>query len=355
MTDTLSYHKVRPFLRKLDLSGVPVSVVASQWDAVQKMLKAEDGKLQVAPEEDALWFYMSLHAMREISLQFEDFEPLMQYQKFVEKYHKVMQVKALRMFYYLLMITTRESRHAHGTGSLSKLYNEYPDVKPFHMNIRGGGTMSAVNRLVSSPPKMTLGPYVEFIRRQFTCGGYGGGYGGKPWADVAQCLEDFVKGKITAEMMMDTAFTLCHNNGPIFNKGMVYKTYMSSEIRKILDVQRSGQIPQLVAEGGAKHITAKMRTYQKELMALIPSFGGYVDWFQVEKLGALSSYPSQKQAQEALHGKSKQSAQEDKLKALKLKAAAVKQEKEQVEFLAKHLEIMPDVFVEKITRKEIAA
>ena len=83
----------------MDLSNVPVSVVAAKWATVQKMLKKQDGASLIAPETDALWFYLTHHAMAEINLQFDEFEPLMEYQEFVETYHKIMQVKSLRMFY----------------------------------------------------------------------------------------------------------------------------------------------------------------------------------------------------------------------------------------------------------------
>ncbi len=351
MTDTILYHRARPLLRSLDLSSVPVSAVASQWLAVQAMLKTEEGNVKTKPENDALWFYLMNHAMAEVSQQFEDYEPLGDFEKTVNDYHDMMQVKSLRMFFYLLMITTRESRHAHVTTSMDDLYKEYPEVEAFHHSILNHNEMSAVSKLTDHPPEMLLGRYCEFIERQFTKGGYGGSFGGQAWANVAKCLSDFVHGKITAEMMMDTAFTLCHNNGPIFNKGMVYHGYDASEIRKILDVQRSGQIPQLIAENGSTQVSIAMRTFQKEFEKLVPSFGGYVDWYAVEALGALGHYQSQKNAQDAKYGKPTKLAHADKLAEMKKKAENLKKQKAHKKFMATHLEIMPDVFVQKVKRK----
>lgn len=353
MTDTISYHRARPFLRSLDLSGIPVSAVSSQWKEIYKMLEEKDGAIKTKPENDALWFYLMNHAMAEISQQFEEFEPLGEFEAVMNEYHNMMQIKSLRMFYYILMITTRESRHAHSSASLKKLYKEYPEVEEFHLGILGHNEMSAVERFVATPPQMPLGRYCEFVRRQFTEGGYGGSYGGKPWANVAKCLSEFVHGRATAEMMMDTAFTLCHNNGPIFNKGMVYHGYDTGEIRKILDVQRSGQIPQLVAQNGSPQVSATMRHFQKRFEKLVPSFGGYVDWYTVSALGAFGQYTAEKKLQDEKYGKPANLIHADKLAKMKAKADDFKKEKAHKEFVKTHFEVMPDVFVQKVERQAL--
>lgn len=357
MTDTLAYHRSRPFLRNLDLSQVPVGAVSTQWGPVQEFLKEKDGSVCKAPEEDALWFYMSYHAMFDIQQNVHEYEPLGGFMEYVERYHEMMQVKSLRMFYYLLMITTRESRHAHPGNVLTSIWKEYPDsIKQFHQSILNNNEMVAVDMLAGDPPDVPLGIYTKFLTDQFNTAKYSGGFGGEEWGKTASCLNEFVWGHMTAEMMMDTAFTLCHNNGPIFDKGMVFSSYDAGEIRKILDVQRSGQIPQLVVDHKLQsittpHVTAEMIAYQSEFEKLVPSFGGYVDWHEVEKLGALGSYSYHKNAQYEKYGKPSNLAHADKMAAMKAKVAAKKKAQDNKIYMENHIEIFPGQFVETVKRK----
>jgi len=129
-------------------------------------------------------------------------------------------------------------------------------------------------------------------------------YGGKPWGHIADTLKKLVLGETSPEMFTDTAWTLAHNNGPMFNKGMLYKQYTQS-LYKILDVQRSGQIPQLVREGGVDGITSVVKNVYENCAKVFPEeFSGHVDWFKVEALGALHHYPNEKAKQEQKYGKS---------------------------------------------------
>jgi hypothetical protein len=101
---------------------------------------------------------------------------------------------------------------------------------------------------------MVVGPYVRGLEWVFDHGQWGGGYGGKPWGQIAKTLGDFLYGKTSLEMMCDTAYTLAHNNGPMFNKGMMYDMYSSKQgFLMILDVQASGQIPQLIVDRAKYH------------------------------------------------------------------------------------------------------
>jgi hypothetical protein len=161
-----------------------------------------------------------------------------------------------------------------------------------------------------------------------------------------------VWGRISAEMFLDTGFTLCHNGGPIFNKGMLYHHANKAELERILDVQRAGQIPQLVASKGTKFVTAPLSAYQSKMRELLGGeFDGYVDWFLVESLGSLGKYPTEKAQQAAKHGKPGSSVIAEKVAAAKAKIAAAKVQAEKEEFHKNHMEILPGVFVQKIKRK----
>jgi hypothetical protein len=135
----------------------------------------------------------------------------------------------------------------------------------------------------------------------FHTGKFSGGFGGEAWGAIADVLNDYVHGKLTAEMMLDTAFTLCHNNGPIFNKGMLYDGY-TSDIYTILDVQRSGQVPQLVyscdvIQVNTEAVQEVWKTCYGALGDKLLENTHYVDWFKVEALGALHSYTAKKKLQ----------------------------------------------------------
>ena len=104
MTDTLTYHKTRPLLTSLDLSGASLKFVIDNYDDCRKMLSFEDGAVEQKPESEALWFYAQNHAMHLVGQRLDNEEPLGEFEPFVEQYHVEMQRKTLRMFYYLLLI-----------------------------------------------------------------------------------------------------------------------------------------------------------------------------------------------------------------------------------------------------------
>jgi len=101
----------------------------------------------------------------------------------------------------------------------------------------------------------------------------------------------------SAELMLDTGYTLAHNNGPIFNKQVLYHPHDTTELKKILDVQRAGMIPQMVHSGASKFVSLAHRKFHEKALALLgEEFGGPVNWFTVENLGAVQSYTAEKAA-----------------------------------------------------------
>jgi hypothetical protein len=363
MHDTLKYHKNRPLQTNLDLSGASLKHVMGQYAALKTNLVELDYGVKQKPESDALWFYVQQHAMGLIQRTYDDDEPLGEAHSFVKSYHNSIQQKSLRMFYYLLLICTRESRHM-GSGSYA-LFQKFPAMENFHANhIQDKSHDDAIKAITDNAPDVTLGEYTEFLYRAFTIPKYGSQFGGKAWARIAKPLRDFVHGKISAEILMDTAFTLAHNNGAIFNKGMLYDMYNNSALTLILDVQRSGQIPQLIANPDSivsSYITNSMHMYVEEFATLNPDFGGRVDWTQVKSIGGVPCYYSQINAQKS---EEKNTSFMGKLAAVKAQAEAKKaqaeaklaQEKAQAAKLALlkgSFEIMPGVLVAKGKRSQL--
>jgi hypothetical protein len=207
-----------------------------------------------------------------------------------------MKMKALRMFYYLLLICTRESRHAKKGPGLSKLYKHHPDIAEYHKNhVQDAGHESAIASMFSNTPDVSLGDYTVFLVRVFTYCNYGSQFGGAKWAAIARPLRDFVAGKISAEIMLDTAFTLEHNNGNIFNKGMLYNKTNKADLHMILDGQRGGQIPQLIMHPPNRiesYVTEPMQNYVRRFRALESGFRGEVDWTKVFTVGGSPYDPS---------------------------------------------------------------
>lgn len=345
---TIRHHKARPLCANIDLRDVSLQQVMKGYPQLRTDLEEYEGTVSASPEKEALWFYVQQHAMSLAERTLHLDEPLGDYAAFVDRYHNEMHWKTLRMFYYLLLICTRESRHAGGTAGKKKVYDMHPEIRSFHMNhVQDSSASSAVQAIIDNAPDVTLGEYTQFLVRMFTYPSYAGGYGGKAWKEVATPLNEFVQGRISAEIMMDTAFTLAHNNGPIFNKGMLYDQYSKPAIDKILDVQRSGQIPQLIAHHYNdldKYITAGMREYVNMFGTLESGFHGHVDWAQVKNIHGHISYPNLVKVQDndAAGWKEKLQAKIKKAKAEAAKLALLKGS----------FEIMPGVHVPKSKRSQ---
>lgn len=355
--DTLAYQiGSRPYTQRVSLTHLPTQVLASKMRQALDHSKYDPcgmvGVDRVSnPEVDALEFYLVNHAVALVSKQVHPLEPLGKYIPLLEVYNDVLAEQTRRMFYYLLAICTRESRHNHadlGGKFWASAVEKYGyEAKSFHQTIKGKGSDGAVNQFCAQPPMMSLGKYTSYLADSFYKGQYSGGYGGKPWGDIAECLRKFVHGEFSAEMMLDTAFTLCHNNGPIFNKGMFFDMY-TPDIYKILDVQRSGQIPQLIhTKGVARAGSAKVQGRYKTVAAILGDelLGGqpYVDWYAVEAMGSLKQYPQEKKEQDK-NGHQKAGKQAPTI--IGMDPAANPEDL---------LEIMPGVFVKKVEVERVEA
>jgi hypothetical protein len=275
-------------------------------------------------EANALQFYLLNQAFGNLSIAVDSKAELTPEQEHLATmYLNRASESSARLFYYILLIITREARHLHSSETLYKklIANYGSDVVEFHKTLKGAGSDSAVQKLRQGSNKLanvTLGQYASCVTDIFNQGSFSGGYGGKPWGKIADTLRKMVFGETSIEIMNDTAWTLAHNNGPMFNKGMLYKGY-SPIIYKILDVQRAGMIPQLIAEGGlGSHANYAVSQAFEAVKAVFPeSVTGYVDWFKVEDLGSLHKYPSEKLAQTAKYGKTKATVEVEKKEASK--------------------------------------
>jgi hypothetical protein len=303
--NTLAYYLSAPQMHPQGVGHYLVSRVAINC----KTYKENGGPGGLAePDTDALRFYALNHLAAVVQKRFTRHQfltPLAR--KVMEAYTSALASQGLRLFHYMLLITTRESRHVKDEATPKLAKEKYGSAfYAFNKLIKGGGSHTAVEALLDNPPEMQLGPYCEGLTFLFNEGNFSGGYGGKPWGNIAQTLSRFVNGETSLEVMIDTAWTLAHNNGPMFNKGMLYDDY-SALIYKILDVQRSGQCVELLIDMYESHSFAKKFS---DLYALAMAartewpdeFGQYCDWYKVEALGALKKYPHEKQMQAEKYG-----------------------------------------------------
>jgi hypothetical protein len=346
--DTLSYHQSRVLTSHRDMSEVTCADVSK---AIVAFMKQDPTPDQV-PESEALWFYGMNHGMSLIGARRAPLEPLSKWEQgFASRYHEVMGPKAVRAFYYLLIICTREARHNQSLSkdapTIAKMFGE--PISKFFASIKGGeGTI--YNALLNKPPQATLGAYVKALQWQFYHSKWGGGYGGKKWGMVTDCLVRFVTGEFTAEMMLDTIWTLSHNNGPIFNKSVLYGMYTHNLIR-ILDVQRSGQVPEAIRQDKPikEFVGADLTHLVMEMAKEFPEqIGHYVDWEVVEALGSVKKYPKEKQEQYKLYGMSeagKAAIEAAEKKALELAAA---EKKKQEEHAKNWFQVMAGLEVKKV-------
>lgn len=345
--DTLAYHLARPLTSHLDRSKVPMAVVAK---TIKGFLDADTHK-STQPVSEALAFYGLNHGLAILGTAYDPFEPMASADtQFVTDTYDRLTRSAVRAFVYLMLICTREARHnASLSASLPKMAKLFGNETAQWFNMNGGeGTIHT--KMLQSPPNTTLGNFVDCIRWQFYNSSWPGGYGGKAWGQVTDCLYRYVMGEFTAEMMLDTNWTLAHNNGPIFNKGHCYATHHHTII-KVLDVQRSGQIPELIFSDStfAGMAPPGVLTALKQLGIRYPgSFGTYVDWYKVEALGAVHTYPNEKNAQKASHGSSPYLSAKDKAVIEAAKKLAAEEAAIMAHYVTPYFEYLPDQQVKKI-------
>lgn len=321
--DTLAYQLgVRPALQFRDLSTVPLKQVingmnefmdldnAYQWVGIDGGAGGKHEAVKGDPHKDAIIFYLLEHTANILRRQYHPLEPLPgAVMALLDTHAEQMAMRGARLFYYLLAITTREARHSSGLDGTSKLTALYgSEAVAFIKKVMSLDENEALKALRDNPPNCTVGQYLGIMTDQFRpeYGTYSHSFGGLPWSNIAKTAWDFTKGEMSLELMMDKAFALEHNTSAIFNKPVLYH-HSHGDLKKILDVQRAGQIPQLVYEAKLKSCSDK---YVQEIFGLCRAavaakgnedlLGGqvYVDWYKVEEFAADNhKYPQEKKEQ----------------------------------------------------------
>jgi len=288
--NTVAAYKAISATQKFKVDHLPLPVMAGSTKAFRMYCGLAH------PDREALSFYALNHCLSLVRERFTDNEPLPLWaENVVSEYIHTLEQQAVRLTHYIVSITTREFRHSHAISSaLSHKITNLGGAKMVECvdTLRGLSEGKAVEFYMNTPPEVSIGQYVGVLALVFNEGKWSGGYGGKPWGQIAETLLSFVQGHTSLEMLVDTAYTLAHNNGPMFNKGMMYDNY-SSNFKKILDLQRGGQVPEGILYGAipSEYVSDMVRAVIVETQKALPSvFGEYVDWVKVQSLGALGNY-----------------------------------------------------------------
>lgn len=248
-----------------------------------------EGTDPVYPEAEALRFYLGqdLFGHARVKFGLDEHLPKDWGWMLTQAYQNMASV-AMRMSAYLPVICTREVRHMHMepkdvTGALAT----------FLSNVKGVSYDDAISKFLNSPPNVVIASYAKALSDNFAKNHWGGGFGGKAWLDVSEVYRKMVYGEMSLEAMTDQGFSLAHNNGPIFNKGFVYQMYSKNELYKILDCQRAGQIPQLIASKQSPFVAMlhpSVMMVVERAKKWLPEYGMAVDWAEVQNADPMGSY-----------------------------------------------------------------
>jgi hypothetical protein len=304
--NTLAHYERMPQCQLINVAKVNCNLFATN---IQKYRCTVSGHSMVSPDSEAIQFYLFNHLVSLVKERFTSNEPLPEWAiEVMQQYKKIVMEQGARLTSYMALICARESRHM---GSMDNpwwnkhiidLYGE--KCKKFHYLIRGGGSDTAVLKFTENAPAIPVGYFFKAIEVMFFNGHFGSSFGGMQWGNIAKTLNQFLYGNITQEMMIDTSYTLAHNNGPMFNKGMLYTIY-SPEFRYLLDTQRSGQMPEHIIEYGGAGLSSSQLSTFKTVCAVMPNkFGSYVDWYKVKSLGAIADCTLKIVQQNKKYGKS---------------------------------------------------
>lgn len=286
--NTLAYFNAAPQTHRHDLSALPTSVLAV---ASKQYKDSCDHRL---PDDEAVTFYTLNHCASIVRKLFTENEPLPEWaRQIMQTYTDVTLAQGERMLHYILCITTRETRHLKECTPAfwTKVTKEFGEIGPAllqHISSNGDEN-TAMNKYMLSPPNITIGEYTRLLSYAFhKAGGAGwnGSYGGKPWGEVTDAVVAMIHGTTSMEMLVDTGYTLAHNGGPIFNKGIMY-THYTGHFMTILDVQRSGQMLDLMMETNTLHVkkTPEAVAAAELIKQHRPQeFKGHVDWNLVDEL-----------------------------------------------------------------------
>lgn len=227
--------------RNIDMSTILIK------DLLQGLVAQLPFGFAVSPDQDAYNFYLWDDVFMKLNQKFPYGVKLPdKYSALAREAYNYKVKSCHRALLYNLVIITREARHFKTSPALKcGTKTSLAIVKKFVHTIQDSSSEGNVKAWISDLPNMDVKTFIDCLVTIFEKGVFNGGFGGYKWAEIAKNVQRFVSGQVNMLIMADTAYTLSHNNGPIFNKGMWYTQYTGMFL-SLLDVQRSGQIPKLL-------------------------------------------------------------------------------------------------------------
>lgn len=261
--NTMFTYLLNPMFDEIDMSDIHVSKLVKELET----FKHSHGKM-ASPETDALKFYFLNHAFHVMKTKFNQFEVLDEKMAFVaEKHIQQTNEIAKRLFFYNILIAVEEAKFMpnQDAGFYDFLDQSYGSGFKQWVSSGFGRSLTSFGNL-----NMTCGDFSKAMVSVFAFAKWQHGFGGKGWVPIASSVSDCIHGRMSFEQMADQAFSLCHNNGSMFNKGHLYNCY-SQFIYSILDIQDSGQIPQWIGSNlGSQYVDKDLKDVYKIMAECFP-------------------------------------------------------------------------------------
>ncbi|QNJ59107.1 hypothetical protein [Vibrio phage vB_ValS_PJ32] len=271
--------KTNPVFKKAGFDDLPLKKVTK---ALSLTCSAAQSKLRA--DRCALSFYAQNHIFSDLCSRKLNREPLTGKEAAIcSMYEDTIADQTRFIFAYLTLASIREARHVMDLDFTSADVND--DIVRLFEAIKGIAAKDAVDYFIFSDINCTIGELLKALEAQFIDSEYANGYGGDAWADIAKCCLMFAEGELTAELFVDQAYHLEHNNGSVFNKNFIFSDE-KPDLQKVLDCQAAGQAPNLLANPTAGHIQyVGPQAVDPEIHALVKDKYDPVNWDIVFKRG----------------------------------------------------------------------
>lgn len=233
---TIESAKSRPVFQRKRFADGKMSDIA-------KVIDRHDGGRDAIDEQAAL-FYLSGHIFHLIESEAGraggDLAP--DRKAFVEGHVKRINQLSVKMFGYLCVISAEEACFGEARNDGLWDFIESNTSADAAKWIKGLFSRDRSSGFFAKTGSATVGECLKALEMGFRFGRWSPGFGGLPWAEIAQTALEAAEGVSSLELCVDKAFSLCHNNGAIFNKSHMFGHY-SGSFYDLLDIQASGQLP----------------------------------------------------------------------------------------------------------------
>ena len=270
--NTLYHFLQNPILSNVKLDSISLAEFSKM---IKSFIKQEPHKEK--PAVDCLKFYLANHAFHLLKNKYRLDETLPpDALELARQHYKITTKISQRILYYTIIAGDSELTFI---PRQKKSFYEYIEAN-FGANFAhyleknnhnyGGGCgwrndydFKRKLRFEDFDKNISFYDFLSALNVVFFQGKWEYGAGGPSWGLIMRTVKDVFDGQISFELMADYAFHMCHDRGSMFDRGFFYDFKLNGwfdggtdygfgnkddPIYRILDVQASGQIPQLVNE-----------------------------------------------------------------------------------------------------------